>query len=245
MGQLARKSRARGSGTGQGLRDSSPRETRLDGRKAAMAAAARHQRMRGVVWIVAALRRHAGSRHGTPRQKTGHPKRMPGDDRRLVVLCWGTAQDGVVLWNTLPQAVYVKFDTAGRLADRRCSREQCVTLSPLARGRGSWIAKGKIHNFVVSRTQFPLAPAFAITAHVAQGQTIHRRGPHRLVCWSWREPIHGICRVHEGARMRAIVYLSGLRRSPIPKGNWLGPGPATPAAARRTHRLESIVGQIL
>ena len=45
----------------------------------------------GVVWVVAALRRHAGSRHGTLRQKTGHPKRMPRDDRRLVALCRGNA----------------------------------------------------------------------------------------------------------------------------------------------------------
>ena len=47
------------------------------------------------------------------------------------------------------------------------------TLSPLGKaGRGSWIAKGKNPQLRVSRTQFPLAPAFVITAHVAQGQTI-------------------------------------------------------------------------
>ena len=83
MGQLARKSRARGSGTGQGLRDSSPRETRLDGRKAAMAAAAR-QGMWRVVWTVAAIRRHAGARNGAPRQETGHPQRMSRNHRGLV-----------------------------------------------------------------------------------------------------------------------------------------------------------------
>ena len=68
------------------IQQPSPRETCLDGGKAAMAAAAR-QGMWGVVWLVAALRRHAGSRHRTLRQKARHPKRMPRDDRGLVVLC--------------------------------------------------------------------------------------------------------------------------------------------------------------
>jgi hypothetical protein len=85
--------------------------------------------------------------------------------------CSGETQDGVVLWNTLPQTVYVKFDTA------ECWQIDGVpeeNVYPVATCKRVWYLDRQRKNpqLRVSRTQFPLAPAFAITAHVAQGQTI-------------------------------------------------------------------------
>ena len=85
--------------------------------------------------------------------------------------CAGETQDGVVLWNTLPQAVYVKFETA------ECWQIEGVpenNVYPVATCKRAWFLDRQRKNpqLRVSRTQFPLAPAFAITAHVAQGQTI-------------------------------------------------------------------------
>ena len=85
--------------------------------------------------------------------------------------CADETHDGVVLWNALPQAVYVKFDTA------ECWQIDGVpeeNVYPVATCKRVWYLDRQRKNpqLRVSRTQFPLAPAFAITAHVAQGQTI-------------------------------------------------------------------------
>ena len=85
--------------------------------------------------------------------------------------CAGETQDGVVLWNTLPQAVYVKFETAEGWQIEGVPENNVY---PVATCTRAWFLDRQRKNpqLRVSRTQFPLAPAFAITAHVAQGQTI-------------------------------------------------------------------------
>ena len=76
-----------------------------------------------------------------------------------------------MLWNTLPEVVYVKFVTAGSWQIEGVPDSNvypvatCKRVCFLDRQR-------KSPQLRVWRTQFPLAPAFAITAHVAQGQTI-------------------------------------------------------------------------
>ncbi len=59
-------------------------------------------------------------------------------------------------------------------------------LYPIKPKRGAWfLDKGRKHPVLkISRQQLPLAPAFAMTAHAAQGQTLPAsRHQHR---WIWR-----------------------------------------------------------
>lgn len=83
-----------------------------------------------------------------------------------------TAATGdVVLWNSLPELLYVRFAT---------KTEWCVNglteknVYPVSACRRVWhLDKDrKYPQLRVTRTQFPLAPSFAVTAHVAQGQTV-------------------------------------------------------------------------
>ena len=80
------------------------------------------------------------------------------------------APEGVVC-NALPAVVYVKFDTATSWQIPGMPDSNVYPVGPCRR---VWYLdrQRKSPKLRVSRTQFPLAPQFAITAHVAQGQTI-------------------------------------------------------------------------
>lgn len=82
-----------------------------------------------------------------------------------------TSTDGVVLWQTLPEIVYVKFETTSAW---HVNGLPDANVYPVTTCRRSWYLdrNKKYPQLRVWRTQFPLAPAFAITAHVAQGQTL-------------------------------------------------------------------------
>ncbi len=79
------------------------------------------------------------------------------------------AEDGVAIANKLPQAILVHFEgatwTVGALP---------AGVYPVKVARSHWyLDKGRQYPCLrVSRLQFPLAPAFAVTAHAAQGQTL-------------------------------------------------------------------------
>ncbi|CAL1150877.1 unnamed protein product, partial [Cladocopium goreaui] len=80
------------------------------------------------------------------------------------------APEGMVC-NNLPAVVYVKFDTA---TSWQISGVPDANVYPVVTCRRVWYLdrQRRSPKLRVSRTQFPLAPQFAITAHVAQGQTI-------------------------------------------------------------------------
>ena len=79
-------------------------------------------------------------------------------------------EDNATIWNTLPSIVYVSFQTEqiwqiGSLPPN---------VFPIAPMRSTWfLDSGRAKpQLAISRRQFPLAPAFASTAHAAQGQTL-------------------------------------------------------------------------
>ena len=86
------------------------------------------------------------------------------------IIGWSTAPD-TQIWNKSPEVVYVQFETTktwrvdGLLHDN---------VFPVTALRRPWfLDRGRKNpRLRITRLQFPLAPGFAITAHVAQGQTL-------------------------------------------------------------------------
>ena len=96
--------------------------------------------------------------------------------RRGYVCSWQHATDGAVrvdptcvVWNQLPKVVYVKFPEAQWQIPGLA-----LGVYPVTPQRRTWFldAGRKQPCLAVTRTQLPLLPAFAMTAHQAQGQTI-------------------------------------------------------------------------
>ena len=115
---------------------------------------------------------------GMPVRATDHLDRKRGilKGTKGLVVGWSEianetpAPEGVVC-NALPAVVYVKFDTATSWQIPGMPDSNVYPVGPCRR---VWYLdrQRKSPKLRVSRTQFPLAPQFAITAHVAQGQTI-------------------------------------------------------------------------
>ena len=96
----------------------------------------------------------------------------------------------------------------------------------------------------VARTQFPPAPQFAITAHVAQGQTT-KEGVYGFVHRTDRKSIHGLRRHHPRPRSWEAANFSTLRRRAIPKRDRPRPGSSASTPARGCDQLASVAGQVL
>eukprot|EP00973_Karenia_brevis_P092314 12411803-Karenia_brevis.AAC.1 len=74
----------------------------------------------------------------------------------------------------MPQVVFVKFHTSeGADVDWQLEGTQEPGLYPIVPKRSSWyLDKGRANPVLrIRRQQLPLAPAFAVTSHAAQGQT--------------------------------------------------------------------------
>ena len=86
------------------------------------------------------------------------------------IIGWSTAPD-TQIWNKPPDVIYVQFETAKTWRIEGLLHDNVFPVTPqrkpwfLDRGR-------KNPRLRITRLQFPLAPGFAITAHVAQGQTL-------------------------------------------------------------------------
>ena len=118
---------------------------------------------------------------GLPVRATDHLDRqrgiLKGCKGTVVGWCgWSSARDavvgdGVTLWNTLPEIVYVRFQTT---ATWHLTGLPEANVYPVPTCKRVWFLdrQKKYPHLRVWRTQFPLAPGFAITAHVAQGQTV-------------------------------------------------------------------------
>ena len=79
------------------------------------------------------------------------------------------AEPGTVVWNELPKAVLVEFPGATFQLPGRAKG-----VYPITPQRRTWfLDEGRKHPcLAVMRKQLPLLPAFAMTAHQAQGQTL-------------------------------------------------------------------------
>ena len=86
------------------------------------------------------------------------------------VVGWSTAA-ATEIWNTLPAVIYIQFETAGRWHIEGMPHGNVYPVSPM---RKPWFLDRNRNTpqLRVSRLQFPLAPGFAVTAHIAQGQTL-------------------------------------------------------------------------
>ena len=119
--------------------------------------------------------------HGMPVALTDHIDRSP--DKQLLkgkigfLHSWvldekesSQFQDGVRILNKLPKVVFVKFPDA----EWELPGLGVKGLYPITPKRSKWfLDKGRKHPVLkISRQQIPLAPAWAITAHAAQGQTL-------------------------------------------------------------------------
>lgn len=86
------------------------------------------------------------------------------------VVGWSTAA-ATEIWNTLPTVIYIQFETAGRWHIDGMPHGNVYPVSPM---RKPWFLdrNRNMPQLRASRLQFPLAPGFAVTAHIAQGQTL-------------------------------------------------------------------------
>ena len=75
------------------------------------------------------------------------------------------------IWNTLPALLYVRFKTSTTWRIEGLEEDNVYPVAPMRR---TWYLdhQRRKPELRVTRTQYPVAPGFAITAHVAQGQTI-------------------------------------------------------------------------
>ena len=110
--------------------------------------------------------------HGPLRQATGHSERMQGNSCRLVICqrC-GRRRWCDTVEHIAGDRVYVKFQNT---AIWHLTGLPEANVYPVATCKRVWFLdwQKKYPQLRVWRTQFPLAPGFAITAHVAQGQTV-------------------------------------------------------------------------
>ena len=82
-----------------------------------------------------------------------------------------TESGSASMWNTLPSIMYVRFKTSTTWRIDGLAEDNVYPVAPMRR---CWYLdrQRRKPELRVTRAQFPLAPGFAITAHVAQGQTI-------------------------------------------------------------------------
>ena len=112
---------------------------------------------------------------GLPVRATDHIDRAKGILRGCRGVVEEQATDGgdqgdAIIWNTLPVAIYVRFDTTAKWVVDGLQQANVYPVSPQ---RKQWhLDKHRQRPVLrVTRRQYPLAPAFATTAHAAQGQT--------------------------------------------------------------------------
>ena len=114
---------------------------------------------------------------GMPVRATDHLDRQKGILKGCqgTIVGWtstpATDSGSASIWNTLPSLLYVRFKTSTAWRIDGLAEDNVYPVAPMRR---CWYLdrQRRKPELRVTRTQFPLAPGFAITAHVAQGQTI-------------------------------------------------------------------------
>ena len=128
-----------------------------------------------------------------------------------------------IIWNTLPGAVYVRFETAAKWTVAGL-RE--ANVYPVAPQRKQWhLDKHRKRPMLrVTRKQYPLAPAFAITAHAAQGQTAKEKVVADLHIGDSGDPLTAYVAVTRVTGRRNLAVLRPFAAKPYQQGTRLGRG---------------------
>ena len=185
---------------------------------------------------------------GFPVRATDHIDRAKGILRgcRGVVVGWSQehvtescAQDNAIIWNTLPVAVYVRFDTAAKWAIDGLQQANVYPVSPQ---RKQWhLDKHRQRPVLrVTRRQYPLAPAFAVTAHAAQGQTAKGQVVADLHIGPNGDPLTAYVAVTRVTGRNKLAILRPFDPKPYQQGTRLGR-----ALLLRVWRREEIDWEVL
>lgn len=109
---------------------------------------------------------------GLPIRATEHLDRQRGILKgcKGKIIGWSSAP-ATEIWNTLPTFLYVQFETIGTW---HIDGMPQANLYPVTAVRKPWYLdrQRQAPQLRVTRQQFPVAPGFAVTAHIAQGQTL-------------------------------------------------------------------------
>ena len=167
---------------------------------------------------------------GLPVRATDHLDRAKGILRgcRGVVVGWShepgtesSAQGDAIIWNTLPVAIYVRFDTAATWVIDGLQQANVYPVSPQ---RKQWhLDKHRQRPVLrVTRRQYPLAPAFAVTAHAAQGQTAKGQVVADLHIGSQGDPLTAYVAVTRVTGRNNLAILRPFDPKPYQQGTRLG-----------------------
>ena len=168
---------------------------------------------------------------GLPVRATDHIDRAKGILRgcRGVVVGWSQEpesesleqEEGNIIWNTLPVAIYVRFDTAATWA---IDGLQDANVYPVSPQRKQWhLDKHRQRPVLrVTRKQYPLAPAFAVTAHAAQGQTATGQVVADLHIGPQGDPLTAYVAVTRVTGRNKLAILRPFDPKPFQQGTRLG-----------------------
>ena len=167
---------------------------------------------------------------GLPVRATDHIDRAKGilRGRRGVVVGWSQEhetesceQGDAIIWNTLPVAIYVRFDTAAKWVIDGLQQANVYPVSPQ---RKQWhLDKHRQRPVLrVTRRQYPLAPAFAATAHAAQGQTAQGQVVADLHIGPSGDPLTAYVAVTRVTGRNNLAILRPFDPKPYQQGTRLG-----------------------
>ena len=133
---------------------------------------------------------------------------------------------GIRILKKLPKLVLVKFCQAdGKEVDWHLPSLSEKGLYPIAPRQSAWfLDKGRKHPVLkIKRKQLPLAPAFAMTAHAAQGQTCKKGCIVDLSIGKGSNPIGSYVSMTRVTKREDLLIYRPFRRKPFAAGQKDGP----------------------
>ena len=152
-------------------------------------------------------------------------------------ICDGVGEDdqitrgGETILKKTPKIIFVLFDEG---EDEKGERKPCKWtidglctpgLYPVTPQKKDWfVDKGRLYpRLKVKRRQFPLAPAFGVTAHAAQGQTFKRGVIVDLSIGGGTSPLSSYVALTRVRRREDMLIFRPFDRSPYTMGERKGP----------------------
>ena len=191
----------------------------------------RHDRESGDLYGIVTLVK------GMPVALTDHIDRSP--DKQLLrgkigtIHSWvldeketSTFVDGVRILKKVPKIVFVKFRKAdGSDVEWTLPGLLEKGLYPIVPRKSAWyLDKGRKHPVLnIRRTQLPLAPAFAMTSHAAQGQTLKRGAVVDLCIGKGSNPLGSYVALTRVASRQHLLIYRPFQRELFSQGQREGP----------------------